>query len=468
MANKGAVTESVFPLPDGEGRILDVTSYILLWLATAVFLGYFFVGASLVPPIGTLNLFQAILVIVIAKIIVMAFFALNGVPGWKYGIPMVVQMRASFGTRGQAIPSLIRAVPALFWFGVQTWVGAQALNGISKELFGFDNTFVWFVVFQLVQTWIASRGFSSIKWFDVAGSIFIAVCMVYIMYRLISNYGAEMSKIMDAPGTYGWAFWGGVTTMLGIYSTLMLNVSDLVRYMPRKGVSKTRYTLAQLLGILPGALFMCMIGIISVSTTGQYDPIAIFVKEIPSLGLMVVMMLFIAAAQFTTNLVGNVVPPTMVLCDLFKVKWRTGAWITGILGLFTFPWLLLTANAFNLFVQIYSAFLGPILGVMLADFFLLRSQKYHLAELYNPRGFYSYCKGFNPAAFIAIIAGAVIATIKVEISWFLGLIPSAILYVILMKAWIVKKYPQSIPAEDQPEQEIIKAVQSVQASVPSP
>lgn len=459
MSKKGSVTESIFPIPDGEERILNVTSYILLWLATAVFLGYFFVGASLVPPIGKLNLFQAILVIVLAKIIVMTFFALNGVAGWKYGIPMVVQMRASFGTKGQAIPSLIRAVPALLWFGVQTWVGALALNSISNQLFGFDNTFVWFVIFQLVQTWIAARGFSTIKWFDVVGSIFIAACMIYIMYRLVTNYGSELSKIIDEPGSYGWAFWGGVTTMLGIYSTLMINVSDLVRYMPRTGVSKTSYTLAQLLGILPGALFMCMIGIISVSTTGEFDPIAIFVKEIPSMGLMIVMMLFIAAAQFTTNLVGNVVPPTMVLCDLFKVSWKTGAWITGILGLFTFPWLLLTANAFNLFVQIYSAFLGPILGVMLADFFFIRKQKYHLAELYNRNGSYTYSNGFNPAAFLSIIVGALVATLKVEISWFLGLIPAAIVYVVLMKHWIMKKHPQSIPAIDDPKQEIANVSQ---------
>lgn len=454
MSNKGSVTESIYPIPDGEGRILDVTSYILLWLATAVFLGYFFIGASLVPPIGQLNLFQAILVIVIAKVIVMVFFALNGVAGWKYGIPMVVQMRSSFGTKGHAIPSLIRAVPALLWFGVQTWVGALALNSISIQLLGFDNTFVWFVIFQLLQTWIAGRGFSSIKWFDVVGSIFIAVSMVYIMYRLISNYGAEMSKIIDAPGTYGWPFWGGVTTMLGVYSTLMINVGDLIRYMPKKGVSKARYTLAQLLGILPGALFMCMIGIISASTTGQYDPIAIFVKEIPSVGLMVVMMLFIAAAQFTTNLVGNVVPPTMVLCDLFKVSWKKGAWITGILGLFTFPWLLLTANAFNLFVQIYSAFLGPILGVMIADFFFTRKQKLKLSELYKPTGSHYYKNGFNPAAFIAIIIGAIIASLKVEISWFLGIVPAAVAYIVLMRYWISKKYPQIIPATDNPEQEI--------------
>ena len=457
--SKGTVTESIFPIPDGEGRILDLTSYILLWLATAVFLGYFFVGASLVPPVGQLNLFQAILVIVLAKIIVMIFFALNGAPGWKYGIPMVVQMRASFGTKGQAIPSLIRAVPALLWFGVQTWVGALALNSISKAVLGFDNAFVWFVIFQLIQTWIAARGFSSIKWFDVVASVFIAICMIYIMYQLITNYGAELTKIIEHPGTYGWAFWGGVTTMLGIYSTLMLNVSDLVRYIPRKGVSKTAYTIAQLAGLLPGALFMCMIGIISSATTGQYDPIAIFVEQMPSTGLLILMMLFIASAQFTTNLVGNVVPPTMVICDLFKVKWKTGAWITGILGLFTFPWLLLTANAFNLFVQIYSAFLGPILGVMIADYFIVRKQKYNLSELYKQTGSYLYYKGFNPAAFLAIIVGGLIASLKVEISWFLGILPAAIAYVVLMNLWIAKKYPQSIPAENDEEAEINRVLQ---------
>jgi NCS1 family nucleobase:cation symporter-1 len=460
MSKKGTVTESIYPIPDGENRILDIVSYILIWLATAVFLGYFFIGASLVPPVGQLNLIQAIMVIVLAKIIVMVFFALNGAPGWKYGIPMVIQMRASFGTKGQAVPSLIRAVPALIWFGIQTWVGALALNAISNTLFGFDNTFVWFVIFQLVQTWIASRGFNSIKWFDIFSSVFIAIAMIYIMYKLITTFGAELSAIINIPGTYGWAFWGGVTMMLGIYSTLMINVSDLVRYIPKKGVSKTVYTVAQLVGILPGALFMCMIGIIAVATTGSFDPIAVFVDQIPSVGLMIVLMLFIASAQFTTNLIGNVIPPTLVICDLFKVKWKAGVWITGILGLFTFPWLLLTAGAFNLFVQIYSAFLGPILGVMIADYFLIRRQQYDLKELYNPNGKYYYSKGFNPAAFIAIIIGAVIASLKVEISWFLGLVPAAIVYIGLMRGWIMKKYPQSIPESYDVDQEISNVLQT--------
>lgn len=454
MSKKGTVTESIYPIPDGEGRILNIPSYILIWLATAVFLGYFFIGASLVPPVGQLNLYQAIAVIIIAKLFVMTFFALNGAAGWKYGIPMVVQMRSSFGTKGSAIPSLIRSVPALVWFGIQTWVGALALNAISKTLIGFDNTIFWFIIFQLLQTYIASRGFNSIKWFDVVASVFITIAMVYILYKLISTFGAELSVIINHSGTYGWPFWAGVTTMLGIYSTLMLNVSDLVRYIPRKGVTKTVYTIAQFVGVLPGALFMCFIGMVAIATTGSFDPIEIFVSQIPSVGLMIVLMLFIASAQFTTNLVANVVPPTMVICDLFKVNWKVGAWITGILGLFTFPWLLLTAGAFNLFVQIYSMFLGPILGVMLADYFFIRKQRYDLKELYDIDGKYSYAKGYNPAAFIAIIIGALIASLKVEISWFIGLAPAFVLYIVLMKTWILKKYEQSIPDSEDVEQQI--------------
>lgn len=439
--HKNGITESTQPIPEGSGRILDPLSYILMWLATAVFLGYFFLGASLVPPAGKLNLLQAIVVIVLAKLIVMTFFALNGAAGWKYGIPMVIQMRASFGTRGQAIPSLVRAIPAIFWYGIQTWVGALALNSIFTKLFGFDHPLLFFVLFQLLQTWIASRGFSSIKWFDVGGSIFIAVTMVYIMVTLISTFGAELSTVINSPGTWGWPFWSGVATMVGIYSTLMINVSDYVRYIPKK-TSKFVYTISQLLGILPGALFMCLIGIIGAATTGKFDPIEIFTKSIPSVPLMVVLMFFIAAAQFTTNLVANVVPPTMVICDLFKVKWKVGSIVSGILPLLTFPWLIVTASGFSLFVQIYSMFLGPIIGVMLADYYFIRRQRLDLAELYKPQGAYAYAGGFNPAALIAIAIGAAVAALNVQISWFLGVLPAAVVYLILMNGWILKKYSQ--------------------------
>lgn len=444
---KHGITESTLPIPDGPGRILDPVSYVLAWLATAVFLGYFFLGASLVPPAGSLNLFQAITAIVLGKVIVMAFFALNGAAGLKYGIPMVVQMRAAFGIKGQAIPSLIRAVPAIFWYGIQTWVGALALNSISSKLFGFSNPLLFFVLFQLLQTWIASRGFSSVKWFEIVSSFFIAGTMIYIMVRLVSLFGAELSVVINSPGTWGWPFWAGVTTMLGIYSTLMINVSDYIRYIPKRTKTFT-YTIIQLLGLLPGALFMCMIGIIGAATTGKFDPIEIFTESIPSVPLMVVLMLFIAAAQFSTNLMANVVPPTLVISDLFKTNWKTASIITGILPLFTFPWLILTANGFNLFVQIYSVFLGPIIGVMLADYYFVRKQRLDLAELYNPEGRYTYASGFNPAALIAVAIGAAIAVLNVQISWFLGVLPAAAAYVVLMNSWILKKYEQSTPDTD--------------------
>lgn len=444
---KQGITESTFPIPDGPGRILDPVSYVLAWLATAVFLGYFFLGASLIPPAGSLNLFQAICAIVLGKLFVMTFFALNGRAGLHYGIPMVVQMRSSFGMKGQAIPSLIRAVPAIFWYGIQTWVGALALNSISAKLFGFSSPILFFILFQLLQTLIASRGFSSVKWFEVVSSLFIAVTMVYIMVRLVSTFGAELNAVISSKGTWGWPFWAGMTTMLGIYSTLMINVSDYIRYIP-KNTSKFTYTIIQLLGILPGALFMCMIGIIGAATTGKFDPIEIFTESIPSVPLMVLLMLFIAAAQFSTNLLANVVPPTLVISDLFKVNWKISSVITGILPLFTFPWFILTANGFNLFVQIYSVFLGPIIGVMLADYYFIRKQRLDLAELYNPAGTYSYASGFNPAALIAVAVGAAVAVINLKISWFLGIVPAAVVYVIMMNSWILKKYPQSIPDTD--------------------
>ncbi|MCK0512262.1 cytosine permease [Aromatoleum buckelii] len=139
-------------------------------------IGTFAMGSSVV---GTLNLLQATLAIAIGCFIIGIALAVNGAAGYKYGIPFVVQARSAFGFAGTKFPGLVRAVPAIVWYGFQSWVGAGALNAVSVSMFGFDNLVFWFVVFQLLQIALSVLGFQGIKWLENIGSGFILVSLTY-------------------------------------------------------------------------------------------------------------------------------------------------------------------------------------------------------------------------------------------------------------------------------------------------
>lgn len=169
------------------------------------------------------------------------------------------------------------------------------------------------------------------------------------------------------------------------------------------------------------------------SATGIADPINVFSSAVDNKGLVIITLIFIAFAQVTTNILNNIIPPAYVIMDAFKVSYKKSIIIVGILSFFTFPWLLVkpeSATGLQLFVQIYSAFLGPIFTVLIVDYFILKKQNLEIDELYNENGKF---KGVNKYAVISIIVGAAFAFLNVQISWFLSIIPTGITYYILMK-----------------------------------
>lgn len=425
-------------LPQDE-RILDNKSYFLAWVGGCVFIGYFMMGASLVPPVGKLNLLQAILCICLSGLIVSVCFNLNGQAGHKYGIPFVVQARHSFGMKGSSASSIIRAVPAIFWFGVQSWVGALALNGISEQLLGFDSPVFWFIAFQILQIALASLGFKGIKWIENIGSIFIIGSLGYMLYAIMTIYGGTVqSNLVNIPGTWGLAFWGGTTAFLGVYTTLMLNISDYTREFEKRSSNK-KMLLLHVLGIMPTTLFMALIGLLSAGVTGEWDPIHLFITLMPNSYVLILALLFIAVAQITTNVMLNVVPPAYVMMDLFKFSYRKSAIITGLLAFLTFPWKIATANGFFLFIQIYSIFLGPIFAVLVTDYYFIRKKNLDIDNLYDSNGPYS---GINWAGIIAVLVGSAFgAFIEIQLSWYIGLVPAGLTYYLLMtKTGIAKRF----------------------------
>lgn len=413
-----------------ETRIMDPWSYLFAWLGGCVSIGTFTIGSGLV---GTLNLLQTFVAIAIGCAVIGLALMINGQAGHKYGIPFMVQARSAFGFTGTRIPALVRSVPAIVWFGFQSWIGAGALNLVSETLFGYSNMWVFFIGFQFLQIGLSVLGFHGIKWLENIGSIFIIGSLIYMFFSVISKYRDEIStNLINVEGTWGAPFWGATMLFLGIYSTMMLNVSDYSREL-RKDVGPLRQVVIYANSILPATLFMGLIGLMVSGATGEVDPIKVFSSAVDNKLLLIVTLLFIAFAQVTTNILNNVVPPAYALMDVFKINFKTSAVIVGLLAFATFPWELVkdeSAAGLNLFIRTYSAFLGPIFAILVVDYFVLRKQELDLDKLYDPEGPY---QGINMAAVIAMAVGVVAALIFSGISWYASLLPAGITYYLLMK-----------------------------------
>lgn len=429
LGKKSVGAESLAPQ---HTRIMGRGSYFLAWFGGCVSIGTFAMGSSVV---GTLNLLQATLAIAIGCFVIGIALAINGAAGYKYGIPFMVQARSAFGFTGTRIPGLVRAVPAVVWYGFQSWIGAGALNMVSATLFGFDNLVFYFIAFQFLQIGLSVMGFQGIKWLENIGSAFILGSLMYMFYATVQRYGDELStSLFTMEGSWGMPFWSATMLFLGIYSTMMLNVSDYSRE-HKKGTGKGLLTTIYAMSILPCTLFMGLIGYMVSEATGTADPIQVFANAVDNTPLLMITLLFIAFAQVTTNVLNNVVPPTYVLMDVFKIKFPVATVIVGLLAFATFPWKLVqpgSAAGLQIFVQTYSAFLGPIFAILVVDYYFIRRRTLDIGKLYDPSGPY---QGVNKAALIATVVGIVAALSFSTVSWYASLIPAGVTYYLLMKHW---------------------------------
>jgi len=427
-------TDTLVPIPSGN-RVFTLLTYVMMWWASLIVIQAFVLGQSFLPPIGTLNLFQALLVLVIVGAIFVIGFSLNGQAGMKYGIPYSIQTRSSFGLRGSKIVELLRIIPAIVWYGIGTWVAALSLDGILTTITGFTTPWIkyaYFLGLQVVQTWLAWSGIRTMKWFNAASSIVIATVMAYMFVHIMSSETIELADSWTAEGDWGPAFWIAMTGAIGALATVMLNISDMTRHLK---ISQTNLWVGHLLGVLPPWFFMLSLGIVAGAAIGVWNPVDALMQLSPHPIAMIVLLTFILLAQFTTNLTINVLPPALVFMDMFKISWGRAVLATGVLGALSFPWLLLSkSEVFFGFILYYSAFFGPILGVMLADYYVIRRRTLDVQAHYETGvgAAFWYRSGFNIAGLVAVFLPGIVAMIWfLPVAWTIGLPLGFIIYVSL-------------------------------------
>ena len=353
--------ESLHPKSD-QARAVKPRDYIFMWMGDGVNIANMTLGASvIVAGVATLNIYQTMLAALIAIGIIATIFSLNDRPGYRNGIPYVVQLRMSFGIKGTVISSLLRGIPAIVWYGIQSWIGGTALNEFVKIITNgsFDNVFVWFIALQIIQIVISLFGFHAVKWVETVAAVVFMIGLIYVFGILVTNYGTKITQTwVQAEGSWGLPFFGLIMVFLGNYAGIFVSAADYSREL-KTGLSNKKRGALYFIPITLSYGSVIVIGAMLASATGVTNPAIALPMVIDNPYISAGVSIFIVITVIATNMVANVIPPTYVITLLTKLKYKASAIVTGLLALIAFPWLLVqesSATGLNMFVLIYSAF----------------------------------------------------------------------------------------------------------------
>lgn len=440
--------KDIMPTLENE-RTISTFAFFLLWIGIAVQLVTFIAAAQLYPALSPL---QIIIACILGNLIVAALLTLLGDIGIKYGIPYAVVIRASFGYLGAHIPAVFRAIPAIFWFGFQTWMGAYALNIIMETLTGYSNLTLLIILFGVVQIINTAMGIKTISRFQSLAAPSIIVIGLYLQYIVMNTYNLSFVDIFSKGGEGGVSMGFAIVVMMGTYITMALNAPDFTRFLKvdRKSGEKNWFKLnkgsaiGHTFGLVGAMLMFTVLGLTSGVATGNWNPIDVMVATLGASNPLVLIacLLFIILAQWSTNISANLLPPGYIIVNFFpkKISFAAGAIIAGVLGLLIQPWNY--AAYIPQILMIITALLAPIVGIIFTDYYLLRKRTMNIDELYKPDGQYKYWNNINPAALITYLPSGLSVMFFPDYGFFSALLIAAVMYYSLMKLWICKVYPQ--------------------------
>jgi len=430
-----------------EARTISSLSFFMISVGMYVQMVSFVAGAQVYPQLSPLMIITTVLV---GNIVVWALLVLTGDIGIKHGVPFAVYIRAPFGYLGAHIPALVRALPAVFWFGFQTWLGAQAIDVIMQTITGYSNLWLIIILFGIFQIWNTVLGVEAIAKFDWVATPVLIVTGIAMQVMLVQKYDISFAQIFSTESQGGISFLAGVAIMAGAQITMAVNISDFTRNLIADGekswsVRNLGSAVAQFFGLVPPMLMFVIVGMTSGIATGEWNPINTMVDvfgDNPAV-LIFVLAAFIFFAQVASNTGQNLLPPGYVFVNLFprKISFRTAVIVAGVIGLLIQPWEF--AEAIPTILLIISSLLGPIIGIMVADYYVIRKTKLNITDLYQSGGQYTYWKNFNPAAVVVYFGSAAVGMYFPDFSFFVAMVVSGIAYIIFMRLWILPRYPQS-------------------------
>ncbi|MCH7861632.1 NCS1 family nucleobase:cation symporter-1 [Sphingomonas sp. NPDC092331] len=475
MADEALWNTDLAPTGPGQ-RSWAWYHYAALWIGMIVAVPAWMLAAGLVEQ--GMSAGQAAFTVLLGNVIVLVPMLLIGHAGARHGIPYAVLVRAAFGTAGARLPALARALVACGWYGIQTWIGGEALLTLLGVLVGADlrgaplpllgigiGQLIAFLLFWSLQLFFVRKGLLTIRRLETwTAPAKILVCIALVWWAVQAAGG--LGPIFHAPSAFVqggakagqfWAvFWPALTAMIGYWATLALNIPDFTRF----ARSQRDQLIGQSLGLPPMMGLIALASVITTSATvviyGEaiWDPVALsgrFEGPLVLLGLIV-----ISIDTISCNIAANLVSASYDFSSLWpaRISYRTGGMITAAIAILMMPWKLLASTGGYIFVWLagYSALLGPIAGILIADYWLIRRTELRVDDLYRTDGAYAYRRGWNPAALIAFAAGVLpnlpgflataapgafaVGPVWMAIytwAWFVGLAIALLVYLALMR-----------------------------------
>ncbi len=416
--------EDLAPIPR-ELRTWTKWNIAALWVAMCVSIPTYSLASGLITQ--GMNWKQAVATIFLGNLIILIPMSLNACPGTAFGIPFPVLLRSSFGTLGSNIPALMRGLVACGWFGIQTWIGGSAIYIVAALLLDIDPStktdlpilgislgeLICFLLFWAINIGIILKGMDCIKWMENLSApflILIGLGLLWWAYAAADGFGPilDQQDRFESRAEFFGVFAAGLTAMVGFWATLSLNIPDFSRY----ARSQRDQLIGQAIGLPLTMAFYSGIGVIVTSATivvyGSpiWNPVDLIAK-FDNTALIVFALLSLSVATMSTNIAANVVSPANDLSNLSprRISFRRGGVITGIIGICIFPWKLYEDPSGYIFVWLigYGALLGPIGGIMIADYFIYRRQHLETVELYKEDGVYNYSRGFSIVAILSMV-----------------------------------------------------------------
>jgi NCS1 family nucleobase:cation symporter-1 len=357
--------------------------------------------------------------ILLGNMIVLIPMILNAHAGTRYGISFPVLCRAAFGVRGANVPAILRAIVACGWFGIQTWIGALAMDALfSAAWAGWANipghTWLAFALFWGIQVAIILKGTEGIKVLESWSAPLLLAGGAILLWWGIRNGGGlgrvltESQRLQGGNANFWALFPAALTANVGYWATLSLNIPDFTRY----AKSQRSQALGQALGLPTTMTAFAFIGVAVTSATivifGEaiWDPV-VLVSRIGGAGVIIFAALVVLAAQLTTNMAANVVSPSNDFSNLSprRISYVLGGLITAVIGILMMPWKLYSDAAAYIFTWLlgYSSLMGALGGILIADYWIVRRQQLSLPDLFREQGAYTYRNGVNPRAIAALV-----------------------------------------------------------------
>ena len=412
-----------------------------LWVGMAICVPTYTLGGVLTTYFG-LSVCEALWAILVANVIVLVPLILNAFGGTKFGIPFPVMLRSSFGIIGSNVPALIRALVACGWFGIQTLFGGIAVHLMLAALFdgwarlGGVGEVLGFFIFWVANVWVVIRGSESIKRLEVfAAPLLLVVGAGLLMWAWPQ---ASVAELFARPGnrpvgaSFLAYFFAGLTAMVGFWATLSLNIPDFSRF----ARSQKSQIIGQIVGLPLTMLLFAGLGVVMTAASRQLvgetisDPITL-IGRIDSPVWVVLSMIIIIIATISTNTAANIVSPTNDFQNVAPrlINQRRGVLLTGFIGIALMSWELFKRlgwlesevsvdSLYSNWLIGYSSLLGPIAGIMVVDYFVIRRQHYDLPGLYLDHGPYPRWNVAGFIAFLVPVALTLIAIVTGAMQWF--------------------------------------------------